>query len=331
MQGRATPGPRPGATEPLPPGTSPTARVLLEGLRFARALERELAALRPPGLPEDLRGPVPVLPGLAAVHASRGLNTAGGDVISWRRTSPAALIAAGLDPEVLARQALGSAEAWAQGRDPGGIPGLPGWGLVPSVEPPGTLVEVMAGVALSFRMRDQDRVALVVTDAADADSGYWHEGINFAGVQRAPLVAVVHPGRGPRAPGPRPPAVERAEFYGYTATTAPGDDLAAAVDAVRSAVARARSGEGTQVVQVTSEGSILEAEARAEVRLADLVGSSGDGAPPGEDEAATRAREAAAAARRQGPAGAAAVAQGLPLGAPTTPFSIAPSREKTRR
>jgi pyruvate dehydrogenase E1 component alpha subunit len=238
---------------------------------------------------------------LAAVLAARGLGDPQGDVLALRRASPAPLAAAGLDPELLARQARGSAGSWAHGFDPGGVPGLPGWGLIPGVDPPGTLMEVLAGVALAFRLRDEARVALLVTDAEDADSGYWHEGINLAAVQGAPLVVVVHPGARDTPSSARPPVARRADFYGIRAAPAPGDDLEGLVEAVGAAVVRARAGAGTQVVELTAAPSPEDA-ARAR-----LVAALGEGVAGADDEARRWAGAVAEAARDDAPADRAAL------------------------
>lgn len=301
-----------------PPGERPSPARILGDLRFSVALENELAKLRPSGLPEGLRGPLPVVPGLAATLACRGLDVPGGDVFSLRRTSPAVLAAAGLDPELIARQTLGSAGSWASGRDAGGVPGLPGWGLLPAVDPPGTLVEVMAGVALAFRLRGESRVALLVTDAADADSGYWHEGLNLAAARRAPLVLVVHPGRPRGLPGERPGLQERAAFYGVDVVPAPGDDIERLFDAVGAAVIRARSGGGTQVVEVAGA---RDAAAAAEARLVDALQDSPPDAVSWE-QVHRGVSSAVDAALRDGEAKRDSLLGVLPGGSPPTPFHL---------
>ena len=53
------------------------------------------------------------------------------------------------------------------------------------------MVPVMAGVTLTFKMRDEDRVGLVYVGDGATSTGAFHEGINFAAVQRCPLVVIV--------------------------------------------------------------------------------------------------------------------------------------------
>ena len=64
-------------------------------------------------------------------------------------------------------------------------------GFIGQISPLGDMVPVMAGVTLTFRMRGQDRVGLVYVGDGATSTGAFHEGINFAAVQRLPLVVIV--------------------------------------------------------------------------------------------------------------------------------------------
>ena len=55
----------------------------------------------------------------------------------------------------------------------------------------GDMVPVMAGVTLSFKLRNEPRVGLVYVGDGATSTGAFHEGINFAAVQRCPLVVIV--------------------------------------------------------------------------------------------------------------------------------------------
>lgn len=275
-----------------------TTEALVEALLRAQALEGELAALRPEGLPESLRGPLPVTPGVQAALATRR-GTGADDVLCLRRASPAAALSLGVSAVALAHEAVGSAEAAAEGRSPGGVPPVGGGCLLPAVDPPGTMMEVMAGVALAFRLRDEPRVALLVDDADDAASGYWHEGLNFAGVQRAPLVVIIDGGRRHPLTAAVPRLSVRAPAYGVRAVTVEGDDPRMVLRAVTESVERARGGDGTQLVEVVP-GALqdpVDRLARLEPGLAERVSEL-------RATAAADARAAAHEARSAAPAGA---------------------------
>src|SRR5690606_33707320 len=55
----------------------------------------------------------------------------------------------------------------------------------------GDMVPVMAGITLTFRLRGEARVGLVYVGDGATSTGAFHEGVNFAAVQRCPLVVVV--------------------------------------------------------------------------------------------------------------------------------------------
>ena len=53
------------------------------------------------------------------------------------------------------------------------------------------MTQVLAGAALGFAQRGEDRAALVFEARAALQAGGWHEGMNLGGVVRAPLIVVV--------------------------------------------------------------------------------------------------------------------------------------------
>ncbi len=63
-------------------------------------------------------------------------------------------------------------------------------GFIGQISHLGDMVPVMAGVALPFKMTKQPRVGLVYVGDGAMSTGTFHEGINFAAVQRLPLVVV---------------------------------------------------------------------------------------------------------------------------------------------
>ena len=71
---------------------------------------------------------------------------------------------------------------------------------VASVSPlSGTQIPHAVGVAWAARMRKEDVAALVFFGEGATSSGDFHTGLNFAGVTRAPVIAVAATTAGPRA------------------------------------------------------------------------------------------------------------------------------------
>jgi TPP-dependent pyruvate/acetoin dehydrogenase alpha subunit len=119
----------------------------------------------------------------------------------------------------------------------------------------GDMVPVMAGVTLAFRMRKEPRVGLVYVGDGATSTGAFHEGINFAAVQRCPLVVVVENNRyAYSTPISKQCAAERladkAVGYGIPGVRADGNDVVAAYQVTRDAVARARRGEGVTLIEL---------------------------------------------------------------------------------
>src|SRR5438093_932188 len=79
-------------------------------------------------------------------------------------------------------------------RDPPGRAlhtGAPERGVIPPNSFMGCLVPVFAGIGIAIRQRGERRVALTyVGDGASRTSAF-HEGFNFASVQRVPMVVVL--------------------------------------------------------------------------------------------------------------------------------------------
>lgn len=128
-------------------------------------------------------------------------------------------------------------------------------GLVGPISPLGSMVEVLAGVTLAFRMRGEDRVGMVFGGDGASSTGAWHEGLNFAAAQRCPLVLVLEANQWAfSTPTSRQTRVqsflEKCEGYGIEGVSVDGNDVLAVVDAARGAVDRARGGEGVQMVEL---------------------------------------------------------------------------------
>lgn len=119
----------------------------------------------------------------------------------------------------------------------------------------GDMVPVMAGVTLTFRMRGEDRVGLVYVGDGATSTGAFHEGINFAAVQRCPLVVVVeNNGYAYSTPTCKQTAagqfVDKAIGYGIPGVRADGNDVLEVYRVTREAVERARGGGGVTLLEL---------------------------------------------------------------------------------
>lgn len=119
----------------------------------------------------------------------------------------------------------------------------------------GDMVPVMAGVTLTFRMRGEARVGLVYVGDGATSTGAFHEGINFAAVQRCPLVVVVeNNGYAYSTPTCKQTAaaqfVDKAIGYGIPGVRADGNDVLEVYRVTKEAVDRARSGGGVTLLEL---------------------------------------------------------------------------------
>jgi TPP-dependent pyruvate/acetoin dehydrogenase alpha subunit len=112
---------------------------------------------------------------------------------------------------------------------------------------------VASGIALTFKMRREPRVALTFFGEGSTANGQWHEAMNFAGVHRLPVVFVLeNNGFAYSTPNDLEFAVdpvERAHTYGFEGLTVDGNDVEAVFAAVQPAVERARAGDGPTLIE----------------------------------------------------------------------------------
>ena len=128
-------------------------------------------------------------------------------------------------------------------------------GFVGPVSPLGTMLGVMARITLSFNLRGEDRVGIVFYGDGASSTGAWHEGLNFAAVQRCPLILMVEANEwafsSPTVKNTRLGSfTQKAPGYGIGAESVDGTDVVAVYEAVARAATRARSGEGAQMVEL---------------------------------------------------------------------------------
>ncbi|HSM05185.1 MAG TPA: thiamine pyrophosphate-dependent dehydrogenase E1 component subunit alpha [Longimicrobiales bacterium] len=116
----------------------------------------------------------------------------------------------------------------------------------------GTNVAVMAGVALSFRLRGEDRVALTWIGDGATKTAACHEGLTFAAVRRVPAVFVVQNNQvalGTRASAHGNGSLAAwARAYGMPCLECDGNNVLDVFAATTLATRRCRAGEGPVVV-----------------------------------------------------------------------------------
>jgi TPP-dependent pyruvate/acetoin dehydrogenase alpha subunit len=112
----------------------------------------------------------------------------------------------------------------------------------------------MTGVAMGGRYLGQKIVAMTWSGDGGTSTGAFHEGLNLAAVQKAPLVVVVeNNGWAYSTPVskqvPLRNLADRALAYGIPSMIVDGNDVVAVLQTVRQAVEMARDGKGPVLVE----------------------------------------------------------------------------------
>ena len=123
--------------------------------------------------------------------------------------------------------------------------------------PIGTHVPHAAGLAWGKKLRGEPACAIAYFGDGATSEGSFHEGANFAGVMRAPLILFCNNNQWAiSTPVSAQTAAEtladKAVGYGIPAVRVDGCDVLAVYEATRDAVARARSGEGPTFIEAVS-------------------------------------------------------------------------------
>ena len=192
-----------------------------------------------------------------AVGSAYALDRAKGDVLSPLIRNLGSMLVQGATPLEILRQYMAKGDSPTRGRELNIHFGSPDRGFIGQISHLGDMVPVMAGVTLSFRIRKQDRVGLVYVGDGATSTGAFHEGINFAAVQRCPLVVIVeNNGYAYSTPVHRQTAAselkDKAIGYGIPGERADGNDVLAVYDVTKRAVDRARRGEGVSLIELVT-------------------------------------------------------------------------------
>ena len=190
-----------------------------------------------------------------AVGSAYALDRSKGDVLSPLIRNLGSMLVQGAKPNEIIKQYMAKGDSPTRGRELNIHYGDLVRGFIGQISHLGDMVPVMAGVTLSFKMRKENRVGLVYIGDGATSTGAFHEGINFAAVQRCPLVVVVeNNGYAYSTPLSKQTAakqlVDKAIGYGIAGEQADGNDVIATYEVTKRAVDRARAGEGVTLVEL---------------------------------------------------------------------------------
>ncbi|MGH2871677.1 MAG: thiamine pyrophosphate-dependent dehydrogenase E1 component subunit alpha [Solirubrobacteraceae bacterium] len=168
----------------------------------------------------------------------------------------AAHLIRGVAPARIFSQYMGRAAGITRGRDGNVHFGDRTLGCVGMVSMLPDMMLVATGMAMAFKLRGERRCALTWFGDGSTSRGDFHEAMNWAGVQRLPVVFVLENNQyAYSTPIDKQFAVDpvkRADAYGLTGVTVDGNDAEAMFEATREARERAISGDGPTLIEAVT-------------------------------------------------------------------------------
>src|SRR5436309_10456917 len=186
--------------------------------------------------------------GQEAVSAGAAFAMAPEDRLCILHRDLAAHVIRGVSPTRILAQYLGREAGVTRGRDGNVHFGDYRLGCVGMVSMLPDMMLVATGMAMAFKLRGEQRCALTWFGDGSTSRGDFHEAMNWAGVQKLPVVFVLENNQyaysTPLDKQFAVDPVERAAAYGFVGETVDGNDVEAVFEAARAARERALAGDG---------------------------------------------------------------------------------------
>ena len=165
-----------------------------------------------------------------------------------------AVLVKGIRPRDIFAQYMAKAWGPSGGRDLNIHFGDMERGFIGPISHLGDMIPVMTGVLLGARMQKQRTVAVAYIGDGGMSTGAFHEGLNFAAVQKLPLIVIAeHNQYAYSTPTSLQTAVkdlaEKASGYGIPAYIVDGNDVIACYEVTKHAVEQARRGAGAALIE----------------------------------------------------------------------------------
>jgi len=160
----------------------------------------------------------------------------------------------GVEPKVMMSQMFAKATGLSKGRDSALHSGDTELGIFGNTSMLGANLPVAAGIGLTYKMEQSDNVVIAYFGEGASNTGDFHEGLNFAGVNKLPVIFVCENNLyAYSVPFEKSMAIEdvavRADSYGFPGVSINGNDVLAVYQATQGAMRRAREGEGPTLIE----------------------------------------------------------------------------------
>jgi TPP-dependent pyruvate/acetoin dehydrogenase alpha subunit len=165
-----------------------------------------------------------------------------------------AVLVKGIGPREIFAQYMAKAWGPSGGRDLNIHFGDMSKGFIGPISHLGDMIPVMTGVLVGARLQKKDTVALAYIGDGGMSTGAFHEGLNFAAVQRLPLIVIAEYNHyAYSTPTSKQTAVkdlaEKAAGYGIPGHIVDGNDIVACYEVTRKAAEYARGGGGAVLIE----------------------------------------------------------------------------------
>jgi TPP-dependent pyruvate/acetoin dehydrogenase alpha subunit len=192
--------------------------------------------------------------GQEAIPVGIGLLAEPEDALFPSHRDMALFLIRGVHPRNIFAQYMGRMGGLTRGRDGNMHMGDLRLNIIAIISAMAASVPVAAGAALAFKYKGTRNVAFCFFGDGATSRGDWHEGVNFAAVQKAPVVFVCNNNQyAYSTPLTKQMLCEnvadRGAAYGIPAEIVDGNDVFAVHEAGRRAVERARAGLGPTLIE----------------------------------------------------------------------------------
>ena len=177
-----------------------------------------------------------------------------GDFITPLIRDLGAVLVKGIKPRDIFAQYMAKAWGPSGGKDLNIHFGDMDKGFIGPISHLGDMIPVMTGLLLAARMQKKEIVAVAYIGDGGMSTGAFHEGLNFAAVQRLPLIVVAEHNRyAYSTPTDLQTAVkdlaEKAAGYAIPAYIVDGNDVVACYEVTKQAAEYARGGGGAVLIE----------------------------------------------------------------------------------
>jgi len=239
----------------LPAAPDPPRDIQLEMyfyLRLTRALDERAHALHRQG---KVVGGLFSNLGQEAISIGSAFALEKGDYLGPMIRNMGAVLVRGHTPRDILTQYLARAASPTRGKDNSQHFGdVERTGVVPYISMLGINISVLAGMALGAKLKGEPRVALTYIGDGASSTGDFYEGLNFAAVQRAPLVVILENNQyGYSTPVSRQSLLtdlaDKAKAFGIPGYVGDGNDVLGVYRRTKVCVDAARAGGGAQLIE----------------------------------------------------------------------------------